>query len=111
MTKRNKGIEKLAAQMQAILTSFPLDRQGAALLRISRAISYAMDPCEEPYQLPELHRLLDRIGKGGDEQTCMRCGCTWEFGCGEGCSWVEEDLCSACAPEPRKRKRKRLEIS
>ena len=27
---------------------------------------------------------------------CRRCGCTDEFGCAEGCSWVEDDLCSVC---------------
>lgn len=31
---------------------------------------------------------------------CRSCGCTDEAGCPEGCSWVEPDLCSACAPAP-----------
>ena len=37
---------------------------------------------------------------------CRRCGCTDAdcFGCivktGEPCSWVDVDLCSACAREP-----------
>jgi hypothetical protein len=30
-------------------------------------------------------------------QTCRECGCTDERACEGGCSWVEEDLCSACA--------------
>lgn len=32
---------------------------------------------------------------------CRSCGCTDERACPGGCSWVEEDLCSACAgPAP-----------
>ena len=27
---------------------------------------------------------------------CRVCGCTDEYGCDGGCSWVEENLCSAC---------------
>jgi len=29
-------------------------------------------------------------------RTCRECGCTDEYGCDGGCSWVEDDLCSAC---------------
>lgn len=28
---------------------------------------------------------------------CRVCGCTDRCACPEGCSWVEDDLCSACA--------------
>lgn len=28
---------------------------------------------------------------------CRRCGCTDLQACEGGCSWTEEDLCSACA--------------
>ena len=28
---------------------------------------------------------------------CRKCGCTENSACGEGCSWVEADLCSACS--------------
>lgn len=31
-------------------------------------------------------------------RTCRVCGCTDEWGCDGGCLWVEEDLCSQCAP-------------
>jgi len=31
-------------------------------------------------------------------RACRVCGCTDEWGCDEGCEWVEWDLCSACAP-------------
>ena len=30
-------------------------------------------------------------------QACRQCGCTDACGCEEGCSWIETDLCSACA--------------
>lgn len=30
------------------------------------------------------------------ERKCRLCGCTDLHGCPEGCSWVEEDLCSSC---------------
>jgi len=30
-------------------------------------------------------------------RTCRKCGCTDNCGCGGGCSWVEDDLCSTCA--------------
>jgi len=29
-------------------------------------------------------------------RTCRVCGCTDEHACPGGCSWVQEDLCSAC---------------
>ena len=31
------------------------------------------------------------------EAVCRVCGCTWNNACHGGCSWAEEDLCSACA--------------
>lgn len=31
--------------------------------------------------------------------TCRKCGCTEAAACKGGCSWVEKDLCSACAPK------------
>lgn len=30
-------------------------------------------------------------------QFCRICGCTHYFACDGGCSWIEDDLCSACA--------------
>jgi hypothetical protein len=27
---------------------------------------------------------------------CRVCGCTDEFACAEGCTWLERDLCSSC---------------
>lgn len=31
-------------------------------------------------------------------RTCRVCGCTDESACDGGCSWIGDDLCSACAP-------------
>lgn len=38
-------------------------------------------------------------GRVATERVCRVCGCTYENACPGGCSWVEEDLCSACAEE------------
>ena len=32
-----------------------------------------------------------------DKPKCRKCGCTEEKACPGGCTWVEPDLCSACA--------------
>lgn len=32
-----------------------------------------------------------------DFRYCRKCGCSHEDPCEDGCYWVEEDLCSACA--------------
>lgn len=40
--------------------------------------------------------------KPADETTirsCRICGCSDQWGCDGGCSWVGEDLCRGCAPE------------
>lgn len=29
---------------------------------------------------------------------CRQCGCTDADACDDGCWWVEQDLCSSCAP-------------
>ncbi len=29
---------------------------------------------------------------------CRVCGCTDDFACPGGCAWVEDDLCTSCAP-------------
>ena len=42
----------------------------------------------------------------GDERTCRECGCTENMACEGGCSWVEEDLCSQCAPTPAAKPRR-----
>ena len=37
------------------------------------------------------------VANGGAQ--CRECGCTDNSGCEDGCYWVEDDLCSACAAE------------
>ena len=39
------------------------------------------------------HKLLGTF----EVRSCRVCGCTDEHACEGGCTWVEEDLCSACA--------------
>jgi ParB/RepB/Spo0J family partition protein len=58
------------------------------------------------WQVAEKVRLATeaKAGKGGKAKkskpgTCRMCGCTDEEACEGGCSWVEPDLCSACAPK------------
>lgn len=55
---------------------------------------------DHPYSEIELAvELLQRLAViAAGEQRCRSCGCTQDSGCVEGCSWVEEDLCSACTP-------------
>lgn len=43
-------------------------------------------------------RDLERAAGAEPARRCRRCGCTDANGCEEGCSWVAEDLCSACTP-------------
>jgi len=31
-----------------------------------------------------------------EERRCRVCGCTDDDACEDGCSWVEDDLCSSC---------------
>jgi hypothetical protein len=33
-------------------------------------------------------------------RSCRSCGCTDAFACPGGCSWVDQDLCSACDDDP-----------
>lgn len=43
------------------------------------------------------------IERAESEQVCRVCGCTWTHACEDGCYWVEEDLCSACADSEERR--------
>lgn len=57
----------------------------------------ALDEAVAAVLLP-LPAPLPQVGLGflGLRQ-CRRCGCTDAIGCPEGCTWVADDLCSACA--------------
>jgi hypothetical protein len=50
------------------------------------------------YQRGE-RQMLSMDGIELDEPTCRECGCSDSLACPDGCWWVEEDLCSACAAE------------
>ncbi len=43
---------------------------------------------------------LERAAGEQVTQRCRKCGCTELAACGDGCWWVEPDLCSSCAPKP-----------
>lgn len=36
-----------------------------------------------------------------EDRVCRVCGCTEDNACEGGCSWVEEDLCSACVDDKK----------
>lgn len=40
--------------------------------------------------------IIDDLNSTRDLPTCRNCGCTDDYACDGGCSWVEPDLCSAC---------------
>lgn len=39
---------------------------------------------------------IDELEETIVARRCRTCGCTDAMGCDEGCSWVDEDLCSSC---------------
>ncbi len=52
-----------------------------------------------------MQALLELGMLGGLDRRCRVCGCTQQHACPGGCSWVEIDLCSACAERLRKQAR------
>jgi hypothetical protein len=48
-------------------------------------------------------RALPPISQRSPREDCVRsckyCGCTDTRACPDGCCWVSDDVCSACAPE------------
>lgn len=48
-------------------------------------------------ELLDLVKGLERGAGVEPARRCKRCGCTDNFGCAGGCTWVTEDLCSACS--------------
>ena len=43
----------------------------------------------------------DAYAKATGETPCRVCGCTESWGCEDGCCWVSDGLCSACAEIPQ----------
>jgi len=76
---------------------------------------FVFEPVFEPHEVDRGHVLADeyRMGTALREanlgfangiqplhqpvRSCRECGCTDDKACEGGCSWVEVDLCSACA--------------
>lgn len=50
-------------------------------------------------------KVLRRTKAPQKERKCRVCGCTELTACPGGCSWIEQDLCSACDLTPLMRKR------
>jgi hypothetical protein len=53
-------------------------------------------------QLIEQALMVHGIRPG--QRYCRVCGCTDDDPCDEGCEWVEDDLCSACAEKTKTRR-------
>lgn len=71
----------------------------AVLLEVEQILADAYGHAEAQYQpaaLAALARIRAAIGPV-KVTACRVCGCTDDRACDGGCSWVEPDLCSACA--------------
>lgn len=70
-----------------------------------------LEECAEQLLREQLRKvMLERHQAGLDPElgravrACRVCGCTDFRACPGGCSWVEDDLCSACYVPSRKRR-------
>ena len=86
-------MKKTDLQLIAYCLERNIDRFGDYLEDVK-----GIDRAEADFILEEFMEMID----GMEERACRVCGCT-EADCsqciektGEPCSWVEEDLCSAC---------------
>lgn len=81
------------------------DAEDPRLLQAVRMISESyLNPCDVEEHESNDHNVqgwLEYFNSRRDLPTCRRCGCTDDNACqdqhGNGCHWVEPDLCSACA--------------
>lgn len=71
----------------------------------------SIEQCAEELLREQVRKVMvDRHQAGLDttlgqaERACRVCGCTDARACAGGCSWVEDDLCSACYVPARKRR-------
>ena len=79
-----------AADVPVMGLTTRMERPG---LILSRAVRYWC------FDIPELLngvRLWAIMEVESAKRRCRVCGCTDDHACPGGCSWVEEDLCSAC---------------
>ncbi|HKQ00518.1 MAG TPA: ParB/RepB/Spo0J family partition protein [Actinomycetes bacterium] len=94
-------------------TAEDLVRHVAFLILASEASDSWRAPREFPKRAKafgiDVRKILDQVvPEEAPEPACRECGCTESNACEGGCSWVEPDLCSACAPaKPAKAKKKK----
>lgn len=87
-----------------LLTLWPMLMRGSEYTPPQYVRREMAEPGEKP--LPDVIVILPR-----DEPMCRKCGCMNDdcAQCvertGESCHWVAPNLCSACAPTPRKRRK------
>jgi hypothetical protein len=93
-----KAIDKLATRIAG----------GRTVARAKKILAEDVAKLLKPK--PKKLARMRELGEGEPLPVCRVCGCTDEdcTQCfektGEGCTWVEPDLCSACAPEPSKKR-------
>lgn len=76
-------------------TSVPVDSREAAILQ---GTCRAQQLCESKVEwMGLLASILEWHTKRTADWECSMCGCTNEKACIDGCSWVDENLCSQCA--------------
>lgn len=78
---------------RAQLDALPGDDVAQALRQLVDAIDLTEIDAED------IEAYVDAVADEVDARRCRECGCTDRWGCPGGCSWVEGDLCSACAPD------------
>jgi hypothetical protein len=104
----------------ALMSQSGLEEIGEQLVRVCRGCGLAWDqttlkrftPAERKELQKEMQEKMAQMqaaaaakrgqGSDGTKQVCRVCGCTEEHACEGGCSWVEPDLCSACAEGDKK---------
>ncbi|RVU14934.1 hypothetical protein [Methylobacterium oryzihabitans] len=79
------GLLAPAVERAAGTAEFELQGVLVALLDAARPEILSVQAGPDP-------RLPARLGR-----ICRGCGCSQADACAEGCTWVEPDLCSACA--------------
>jgi len=61
-----------------------------------------LHPPAKPKKDPKANgQVLEGKPDGAKVPTCRECGCTEHHACVGGCSWVQPDLCSRCAYQPK----------
>ncbi|WP_295821113.1 hypothetical protein [uncultured Deinococcus sp.] len=86
------------ASLRTFLPRLPGSTLMGFLAGLHAAGAVDIGPDAVVFVRPDGEDLLRRaFGVLAGGPTCRVCGCAEEWGCAEGCTWVEADLCSACA--------------